>query len=245
MSEVQEIERSGNLREKTTQKAIMAGVPGLILLAVGFVMVFLYPGQTFRGLAFVIFFAGIAGTVLSIYFFTRMRLITEFSIKCPFCSGKNTFLQSPQSDVRCVSCDREIPIVQGRILPVEEVRCGFCNALNFYNEKTVGLFCESCGRVIPISVGEGEEGMMYLEKFGLQDDDGKYDIWLGEDVQNREVLIGELQRLLATNRNVVKELLENTPVKILEGLPRRKAERIAKDIMDAGGYAEVELSQDA
>jgi ribosomal protein L7/L12/ribosomal protein S27E len=245
MSNGQEIERSGNLREKATQKALMAGVPGLILFIIGFLMVFVYPGELGRGIAFVIFGAGIVGVAAAIYFVVQMRTITEFSIKCPFCSGKNTFLQSPQSDVRCVSCDRQIPIDNGKILAVDEVRCGFCNTLNWYNEKTVGLFCESCGRVIPISVDEGEEGVFALEKFGLQDDNTKYDIYLGKDHQNKEALIGELQRLLSTNRAVVKDLMDAAPVKILEGVPRRKAERIAKDIMDVGGYAEIEPTQDA
>ena len=57
----------------------------------------------------------------------------------------------PEEDFPCLRCIRMIPVVDGKPLAVSQVRCGYCNELNFYSDKTEVLLCEKCNHEIPIA----------------------------------------------------------------------------------------------
>ena len=236
-----QIERTSNVKEEFGQKALVAIVPGIILLIVG-IIIFAYRSAAMVGLAGVLCVAGLGLIGYGIYNLTQMKKIVEEGIICPFCQERNTFSAKPMSDVRCDKCLRQIPIVNGVILRVFQVQCGFCQTLNFYSEKSTGLICESCDRVIPIAVDETHQPAASFDKFAAKEDTNVYDFILADPGHKHEQMIAVLQKMLALNRNQVKQLMDEAPVVLLSGIPSRKVDMLSREIRDAGGRAESKVT---
>lgn len=218
------VQRSSDLKEGFAQKAIMSGIGALVCLSLAGVL-FAYQSASMMGLLIV---AAIAGIGLLVYFFIQLgktRQIPSVLVQCPYCKGKNFFTGQPQEEVRCDNCQRMMPIWEGRMLSVFEVRCGYCNTLNWYNEHSVGLICESCNREIPISTSDSNQ-KTFFKPYVTQDDDGTYDLVLTRVEHHNEDIISTLQHMLALNRNQVKDILDNLPATLLTGIPKRKAEML-------------------
>lgn len=124
-----------------------------------------------------------------------------------------------------------IPIENGKPIKVTQVRCGYCNALNYYSEKTIGLLCEECNHEIPIARADGQMGQ---SRFAVVDDDKTYELRLIAFEHATEDLITTLQHALALNRNQVKQILEQLPCVLLTGIPRKKAEMISAQLSQHG-----------
>jgi len=222
-----QVERSSDVKEQIGTRALMTLIPALILLGLGGLMIY-YKGMLLY-LGFLLVAGGVGLLVYGIMQLTKMKKVTDVTLRCPFCDHTNHFVERPTSDVRCGGCLRQIPIVDGVILRVFQVRCGFCNHLNFYSEKSTGLICEECDRVIPISTDDDSPTKKTFEHFTVKDDNAVYDLVL-IDGQKGEDLIGCLQKMLALNRNQVKQLLEEMPVTLLTGIPKKKAELLKAQI---------------
>ena len=236
------LERSSNIKEQLGQKALVSVIPGVIAIAIGGVMV-RYQGMMI-GLGIVLCVLGVAAVVFGATQLAQLKKIPSFPVKCPFCNHKNDFTEEPMSDVRCEGCQRSIPIYEGRILNVEQVRCGFCNHLNYYSEKSTGLICEDCNRIVPIANEGGAQAQATMEHYTIQDDNRPYDLILSEGASsNNEDLVSTLQHMLALNRNQVKQMLEETPVVLLTGIPKKKAELLKAQIEMHHGKAEFRVSQ--
>lgn len=236
-----QIERTSNIKEQFGQKALVSIVPGIISLIIGIIL-FVYKAQSMVGLAAVLCLGGLGLMVFGIINLAKMRQITEESISCPFCQARNTFSSKPTSDVRCDSCQRQIPIVDGVILKVFQVQCGFCRTLNYYSEKSTGLICESCDRIIPIAVEEGHQPAAAFDRYSAKEDTNVYDLILSDPGHKHEVMITALQKMLALNRNQVKQLMDEAPVVLLTGIPQRKVEMLSREIRDAGGKADSQVT---
>lgn len=232
-----DFDRSSNIREERVQRALMALIPGVIVLCIALEM-YAYPDAYLAGLRMVLLLASIAAICYGVWQFWEMRKITSFTIVCPFCQGKNTFTEEPMSDVRCDKCNREIPILDGRTLQVFQVRCGYCSTLNWYSEKSTGLICEECDREIPISTDDAHTPTKAFHTFTRHDDDTPYNLVLIDPGPKREDIIGVLQKMLALNRNQVKDLLDDVPIVLLQGVPKKKAELLAAQIASHGGRAD-------
>jgi ribosomal protein L7/L12 len=232
-----QIERTSNVKEEFGQKALVTIVPGVILLIIGIIII-AYKSEAMVGLAWVLVAAGVGLIGYGIYNLTQMKKIVEEAILCPFCHEKNTFSMKPMSDVRCDKCLRQIPIVNGVILRVFQVQCGFCQSLNYYSEKSTGLICENCDRVIPIAVDESHAPAASFDRFAAKEDSNLYDFILADPGHKHEQMIAVLQKMLALNRNQVKQLMDEAPVVLLTGIPSRKVEMLSREIRDAGGRAE-------
>ncbi|QYK53372.1 MAG: YrzE family protein [Fimbriimonadaceae bacterium] len=176
------------------------------------------------------------------YRMTRITKVKEFNFECPFCQTKNVLTAKPMDDFRCVHCNREVPVVDGEVLAVYQVRCGFCNALNYYSDKSTGLICEECDRAIPIASDEGTHAKKVFENFTIHDDDQPYDLVLVSAPKSEE-MIACLQQMLALNRNQVKDLLEDLPQTLLTGIPKKKATLLTTQISVHKGKAEASVSQ--
>ncbi|HXH60783.1 MAG TPA: hypothetical protein VNI20_05435 [Fimbriimonadaceae bacterium] len=233
-----DLDRSSNIKEIRTQRALMAMIPGGIGLFIAIVL-FSYHAPSTIGLRWVMLLASVGALGYGIWQLSLISKITTFDIVCPFCDGKNIFTEQPMDDVRCDHCNREIPIVNGRLLKVFQVRCGYCNALNWYSEKSTGLICEECDRVIPISTEEGQEATAAFTTFSRQDDDAPYNLMLIDAGPKHEEIIPVLQKMLALNRNQVKDIIDEVPVILLQGIPKKKADLLAAQIGAHDGRAKV------
>ncbi|MBS1722116.1 MAG: hypothetical protein JSS66_03805 [Armatimonadetes bacterium] len=235
-------ERSSNLREEFGQRAFMAIVPGIILLCVGGLMISYR--SAFIALGIILAVIGLGCLVYGVIQFSQLRKVPSFPVKCPFCQHKNDFTEPAESDVRCEGCQRMIPIEGGRILQVWQVRCGYCNHLNYYSEKSTGLICESCNRIVPIAHDGGPEAKATFEHYTVHDDDRPYDLVLfNMGHEHNEELVSTLQHMLALNRNQVKDMVMQLPLTLLTGIPRKKAEMLKAQIDMHGGSADFKVSQ--
>lgn len=234
------VKRVSDVKEMFGSRALMALVPGIILLVVGVIM--LRYGTLWAVLAWIFIVAGAALTVYGVRQLQLIQYVSEATVECPFCGKTNNLTTKPMDDVRCEHCQRLIPITAGVVLAVSQVRCGYCNTLNYYSEKSTGLICENCDREIPISTSGESEVRQSLYAYTRQDDENLYDLVLLKKGNKTEEMIALLQHMLALNRNQVKEIMESAPVTLLVGIPRKKAELLKVDIAQHGGDADFKVS---
>jgi ribosomal protein L7/L12 len=235
-----DLQRSSDVVEDKGANAILIAIVGAVLLLIGGLL--LYYESMFRMLGWLFLLAGVACIG---YMFMVMRSVKQVGasdIICPFCHAKNVFTDVPRTDQTCSECHRAMPIIDGKVLKVSQVRCGFCNTLNYYSEKSVGLICEDCDREIPIAVvNPSQQISAAAKKFATKDDNKLYDIVLTSAGPKHEEVIGYLQHLLALNRNQVKDIVDSAPSILLTGIPRLKAELLQKDMAKLN--ATVEFSE--
>lgn len=228
--------RSSDVIEEYSSKVLGYGIGGIVLGALGGLFIY-YKGMLMY-LGFVFVLISIICIVYAIYEYTQARKVPVVKVNCPYCSFVNQLTEQPEKDFTCRSCHRLIPVDNGRIMRVFQVRCGFCNHLNFYSEKSEGLICEECDREIPISTSDGQKSKKTFERYTHHDDDKVYELVLTGQGTKTEELIMCLQHMLALNRNQVKEMLANLPVTLLTGIPRRKAEMLSAQLAAHDGKAE-------
>jgi phage FluMu protein Com len=237
-------QQSETVKEQFASEALIAILPGLLIVLVGGVVMYYQSKQdglwTGLGIVLILIGLGIAG-----YGFTRLKKVREvedFKITCPFCQEVNALTRQPQSDFRCTHCNREVPILDGRMLQVFQVRCGYCNALNFYSEKSTGLICEECDREIPIATDEVSPAKKVFAQYTIKDDNQPYDLIL-TGAPDTEDMVKCLQQMLALNRNQVKDIIADLPQTLLTGIPKKKAELLVAQISVHKGTAESKVSE--
>lgn len=218
-------QRRSDVLEMIAERALMFGIGGIVALA-GSYLFYSFRGDGYTiGLIWVLAVAGVISILLALYSVTKVRKVTDFSVECPYCKAANHLLEKPREDFTCGECHRLVPVIDGQILPVFQVRCGFCNTLNYYSDKSEALICEECDREIPIAV-TGESGRNLPRGFVIQDDPNLYELVLVAPGNKTEEVISALQHMLALNRSQVKNILAEAPVTLLTGITRRKAEML-------------------
>jgi uncharacterized protein YbaR (Trm112 family) len=178
------------------------------------------PLAVMLGLIGVVFFG------LGVHRAVEIKKVSYHGVICPLCDFENELVAEPTGDFVCTNCQRIIPIEDGKPIEVKQVKCGYCNELNYYSEKTEFLICEVCNHQVPIDT-EGSRksgGKKVAEAFLVTDDQNVYEFILLAHGHKTEELIDVLQHLLALNRNQVKQMLNELPVTLLTGITRRKAE---------------------
>lgn len=232
------------VRETLTSEALVSAIPGVILLMIVGVMMFYQQKQnrTIDPISYVLAVIALGIVGYGISRGSRARRVVGVKLECPFCQTMNELTAHPDDDFRCTHCNREVPILDGNILPVFQVRCGYCNHLNYYSEKSTGLICEECDRAIPLATGDQSPVKKTLEAFTVHDDNQPYDLVL-ETAPKSEEMISTLQQMLALNRNQVKDLLEDLPQVLLTGIPKKKAELLSAQISVHKGSASTKVSQ--
>lgn len=230
-------------KERFAADALMASLPGIVLLIIAAIMAFYTNSQsgTPNPLSLVLGVIGIALIGYGLVRATRVRAIEGHPIDCPFCEKTNILTAAPKSDFRCTHCNRDVPVENGAILRVYQVRCGYCNTLNYYSDKSTGLICESCDREIPIATDEETHAKKVFETYTIHDDDQPYDLILTAAPKTDE-MIACLQQMLALNRNQVKDMIEDLPQTLLTGIPKKKAELLTTQITMHKGKAESKVS---
>ena len=184
---------------------------------------------------------GLAGLGYGIYCAWQVRKVHQHDVVCPFCKETNALINSPEGDFSCVNCNRMVPITDGNVMEVHSVNCGFCNTLNYYSDKTEVLLCENCNREVPISTASGEMSTKH-SYFAVVDDENSYELVLvGGNPHKAEDLTNSLQQMLALNRNQVKQMMDELPVTLLQGINRRKGEMLQAQLAANGGDAELRV----
>ncbi|MFZ4507994.1 MAG: hypothetical protein ACOYON_09895 [Fimbriimonas sp.] len=204
----------------------MSGVGGIVAVGAS-IFFYVYRGQ--GGTIPLVVVLGIIGLGLLGYAgncIAKARQVTSVAEKCPYCGANNRLLENPNDDFTCIECHRLIPVLDGNILPVRQVRCGFCNELNYYSDKTEVLLCETCNHEIPIAQEEGHVSKKLAPGYAVKDDDRPYELVLVATGPKTEELVSTLQQMLALNRNQVKQMLTETPITLLQGIPKKKAEML-------------------
>lgn len=228
------MKRSSDIIEAHSERAMVSGIGGLIALA-GAAIFFVYGGGAMKGLAVVLLLAGLGGVGYAIYSASLIRKVEHFDVKCVYCNAVNMLNEPPTKDFTCSSCHRLVPILNGQTVPVHQVRCGFCNELNYYSDKSEVLLCEFCNHEIPIATASGT---IRHSVFAVKDDDRLYELKLVGHGKRDEELIEALQQILALNRNQVKQILSELPVTLLTGIPKKKAEMLTAQLALHDGVAE-------
>lgn len=235
-------ERTSDIVEQHSEKAVFFGIGGFLCAGGAFLML-RYGGASMSGLAWVLILGalGLFGTFG--YMIAKVRRVASYRIVCPCCNEIVSLASAPaDEDVSCTQCNRMIPIKSGQVVPVNQVRCGFCNTLNFYSDKTDALLCEQCNHEIPIQHEEGYIPKKFVSNYAVVDDDQLYELVLVDvDEHHEEDLISTLQHMLALNRNQVKDILKNTPVTLLQGITKMKADMLKAQLSNHGGIAETRV----
>lgn len=233
------------VQEEFASQAIISAIPGVLIAIVGGVMFYYQRSQggSFGVLAGILIFIGVALVAFGLYKANKVKKVQSYAVECPFCQEQNLLTAAPKADFRCDKCNREVPVNQdGAILDVFQVRCGYCNTLNYYSEKSTGLICEECDRAIPIASDEETYAKKVFDSYTVHDDDHPYDLILTEAPKTEE-MIKCLQSMLALNRNQVKDILEELPQTLLQGVPKKKAELLAAQITVHKGKADYQMSE--
>ncbi len=231
--------RRSDVIEIIGERSLVFGTGGLLTFALGWLLYYYRGDGYLLGLAWILLLVGGAMLLTSAYSATKVKKVTSYSIQCPYCSTRNELTEPPLADFTCGSCHRVIPIEDGQALPVFQVRCGYCNELNFYSQKNEVLICEKCDHEIPIASAEGKPQKHVPKAYAVSDDDRLYELVLVSAGQHKqEELISALQHMLALNRNQVKQLLEEVPATLLTGITRKKAEMLQAQLALHEGAAE-------
>ena len=234
------VERTSDVIEVLTERSLSYGFGGLAATTLGGILYY-YRGQSgmFVPLAILLFVIGAGVLGYAAFTALKIRKVSAVSTTCPYCQTGNHTVTVPDSDFMCVNCARLIPIADGAPLKVQQVRCGYCNELNYYSEKTDILLCENCNHEVPISTDDDRPKKTLAAAYAVVDDDSLYELVLTGHGNKMEELITTLQSMLALNRNQVKQMLEELPVTLLTGIPRRKAEMLKAQLTIHDGIAEM------
>jgi hypothetical protein len=81
------VQRSSDVVESHSERAVMAGIGGIIVLAIGAVL-FIFRGDGMLiGLALVLLIGGAAAVIYAIYCALQIRKVETFDIVCPYCNS--------------------------------------------------------------------------------------------------------------------------------------------------------------
>ncbi|GEM_PF-360492 len=244
-------EKRNTVIEVHWESAVTWAIVGLISLILGLILYF-YFGNIRVGIknATSFDFSSFAWPLLALaplafmyagYRVWASRREPSVLASCPYCNYEMEFTTVPEDDFTCDSCHRRVPVLDGRVLEVHGVTCGYCGHVNYMSEKTLVLICEDCDREIPLLNPDTGEMRHLPRGFARVDDDGVYELVLVAEGKEKEALITSLQHMLALNRNQLRSMLESLPVTLLTGIPRRKAEMLKAQVEASGGTAEFKL----
>jgi DNA-directed RNA polymerase subunit RPC12/RpoP len=171
------------------------------------------------------------------------KRVKSYLSTCPYCGHDSEFAEEPETDYICEECGRRVPIQDGKVLDVTGVRCGFCGSLNFMSEKTKVLICEECDREIPLLDPNTGEMRHVAKGYARVDDTAMYDLVLVKVPRDKEPLINSLQHMLSMTRIQVKDLLDDLPATLIQGVNRRKGEMLRAQIEANDGETEFRVSE--
>ena len=167
------VQRSSDVVEIHGERAITFWIGAIVSIGASILLIAYRGGGMFVPLATIILIIGLSFLGYGAYCAMQIRKVKYIILECPFCQTGNALDGEPTDDFLCVECHRLIPIKEGKVLPVSQVRCGYCNALNYYSEKTDVLLCEACNHEVPISHEDGHVSSKQIPVAYTIDDDSR------------------------------------------------------------------------
>jgi hypothetical protein len=225
--------RAEDVRETYGERVLLFGVPGIIALGLGAVMIS-YQGMLV-GLGYVLAIGGAGAIMFSLYNLFRLRSVDSIVQVCPYCQASNHLTEAPGDGYTCAECHRVVPMDDGRVLAIKTVTCGGCGASNFYSDRTTRLLCEGCGKEVALATQEASGPFFAVPKG--PDPDELVQLELISGGPNQEEMIACLEKMLHFNRAQVEDLLGDLPASLFTGIPRHRAEMLAAQISVHGGEA--------
>lgn len=231
-----DVQRKSDIVEERVTRLALAGVPGLIAVAIGAWLAF--GGGMFVALGWILFLGGIAALLYGLIGLAALKRGAGFDLRCPFCHKTTSLTGVPERDVRCAHCDRMVPFENGRVLDISPVTCNSCHTTNYYTPHTKHLTCESCGKEIvftvatssdaPVATAESASGFhrVVLTGFGAHLDD----------------LENYLMEHMRVTKPQVEELLLALPAVVFHGVSLEQAQAHVAAIVEHGGSADVVAS---
>jgi hypothetical protein len=240
------VQRASDVIEIISERAIYFGAAALVVGGIA-ALLMRYQGSTgmFLPLGIVLLLMGLSAFGYSVFTALQTRKVVGKPVECPFCQTANDVIGDPDEDFPCVECHRMIPVKDGKVLDVSQVRCGYCNELNYYSDKTEALLCEKCNHEIPLARDESAPKKAIPMGYAVVDDEALYELVLTGQGHKEEELIQCLQQMLALNRNQVKQMLTELPVTLLTGITRRKAEMLKAQLSIHDGEVEFHQMEEA
>ncbi len=185
--------RRSHVLEMIAEKAFFFGGGGISAIALGALLYAFRGDGMLLGLVYILWIGGATSLGLAIFSLFGIRQIVNHDVDCPYCNKTNTLTTAPKEDFTCEHCSLLIPVKDGAVLPVFQVRCGFCNHLVYYNEKSEALICDNCDREIPIHTS-GESHRILPKSFTIHDDPNVYALVLVDPGPKTEEMIDVLQK---------------------------------------------------
>jgi ribosomal protein L7/L12 len=240
------VQRLSDLLEVHAEYALYYGFGGLLGLGLGGTLIY-YQGDSamFKPLGTILLLIGLVLVGYAVRSVWVVKDVTGVQVTCPFCQTVNELLKKPEGDFPCEKCARMVPISAGEVMEVHQVRCGFCNELNYYSDKTEALLCENCNHEIPIATSGDAPAKSIPKAYMVVDDESLYELILTDKGRKEEEVIGTLQHMLALNRNQVKQMLEELPITILTGITRKKAEILKTQLTMHDASVEMKPMEEA
>ncbi len=130
------IPRASDVIEILSEQSLSFAFGGIVSIALGGLLLRYRGAGSLINLAYLLIAAGACAIVWAIVCALKVRKVTTFDLNCPYCDELNVLVAPPEEDFPCIKCIRMIPVVDGKPLAVSQVRCGYCNELNFYSDKT-------------------------------------------------------------------------------------------------------------
>jgi len=240
------VQRVSDVIEIISERAFYFGISGIALGGVaGLLLVYRGTSGMFVPLGTILGLMALGFIGYATYVGFQTRKVTREPVTCPFCQTVNELIGAPDQDFDCCNCHRMVPIKDNIVLEVSQVRCGYCNELNYYSEKTEALLCEKCNHEIPLARDDNAPKKSIPLGFAVVDDEAMYELVLVGGGNKEEEIIASLQQMLALNRNQVKQMLSELPVTLLTGITRRKAEMLKAQLSIHGGEVEFRQMEEA
>ena len=117
-------QRSSDIVEQYSAKALGAGIGGLVALGAGIVLFVGGAGPSMVGLASVLALAGVGLIGFAISCMVKAKQVGGVGVVCCYCQYKNMLTEAPTKDFTCQRCNRLVPIENGQVLEISQVRCG-------------------------------------------------------------------------------------------------------------------------
>lgn len=230
--------KRSEILEREYSQSLIYGLAGVGALILAFLLLRYSEMFSFLGYLFLLAWLGLWGYAgWRLY---QLRSVPQYPLTCPYCKQETIFAEPPSSDFSCDHCLRRVPVEKGQVLEVFSVRCPHCGSTQQLSARAAVALCEECNHEIVLARAE----RVHLHHFAATDDETTpCELVLLSAGRDPEPLIQQLESLLAINRPSAKRILEQLPMVLLSGIPKRKAEILRLHLLEAGAQVELRVVQ--
>ena len=105
------IPRASDVIEILSEQSLSFAFGGIVAIALGGLLLRYRGAGSLTNLAWMLIAAGVVGLIWAIVCALKVRKVTTFDLKCPYCEELNVLVAPPEEDFPCIKCIRMIPVV--------------------------------------------------------------------------------------------------------------------------------------